>query len=159
MEGAGPLPQPESADNGRNLLLVSYEIAASGLSRNVTDITYTRNWLVTGLTVYCGAILAAGRLTWYLNIPPFLVTILALWFTMYERGNGELLRKYCQDVESGATSLPLETWLKQWNMGKRSRDKIAYYVSVFGPKWTYWWWMVLLAAGIVFVAMGISWPR
>jgi hypothetical protein len=135
---------------------VSYENAWSGITRHATDITYTRNWLVTGLVVYYGALISAGKLSSVLNIPPLAVTLLALAFTMYERGNGELLRKYCLEVESGNTSLPIETWLKEWNKGKGCLGKLSYYVSVFWPKWTYWLWMVLLTFVIAAMALGRS---
>lgn len=102
---------------------------------------------MTGLVVYYGTIVTQISYRWEQNIPPVIVILLAMAFTVYERGNAQILKMYCQAVENDSTPLTLEIWLQR--NGMSCRRKLCFYLAVWWKKPFYWLWMLLLEAAVI----------
>jgi hypothetical protein len=142
----------------RRLIEMSFEAAQQGFSRHSADITSSRNWCITGILVYYGAIIASDTpATPLVCIPPVVLTLVATAFTIYERGNAERLRLYCVEAAKELMStgdgseevlLPLQAWLEEKKpkaMLKFYRDTAAEATGV---------WKLLLVLALAMTATG-----
>jgi hypothetical protein len=151
----------EAGHQDRGLIEISYEAAQQDISRHFADMSSTRNWCVTGVLVYFGTIISCGRpIELWMSLPPVAAVIFALFLTLYERSNAELVQRYCQYAERALEATrnprtestywvpPLQKWLDR-NRKRRFRRKLPLYLRVACQRWAGWAWLVVLAVVIV----------
>jgi hypothetical protein len=139
----------------------SYEAAQQGINRHIADITSTRNWCVTGVLVYYGTIIGSStHIVWWMCIPAATVVVVAALLTVYERGNGELMQRYCvmvekalqlsgEQAEKEILSTPLlQCWMEIENK-RFPGEKFRFFCRVAKRRLGVWVWMVILAVCIV----------
>lgn|GEM_PF-2151707 len=151
----------DSVDQKHRLIEISYEAAQQDISRHFADMSSTRNWCVTGVLVYYGAIISSGRpIEFWMCIPPVVAVIFAWFLTVYERSNAELVQRYCRYAEyalkvTGNHAEESTYWLpplQEWLDRNRKRSfcrKLPHYCRVAWQRRAGWAWLPILAVLIV----------